>query len=308
MTVTIIFPASNKHVVVGSSPKKHSKPDLSLKLDKISVVVQVKNDSLKEEIKKSIYNSSKDSEFFKSIKVPGYKASVALKVGPGSVGISIVPKDKDASFLRLEWNPSALGLEGHNTFASLIGTVLPWGYAEILTLAKVTRADVALDCEGVAITDLEFLPKSPLKSNVYFGPHGETETIYLGSRKSPSFWRIYDKAKEQGLGPNKQITRLEKTVRLAQQFANLPSIKNPFLDLKVLDLSRKQWLAWLSDWQWRQFQDSCRLRGVNSALWSIPKSHRMAYRYSLGNATPAWWAPKLIWEEWPEAVSALIPG
>ncbi len=136
---------------------------------------------------------------------------------------------------------------------------------------------------------------------------GRTETIYLGSRKSPKQWRVYDKRREiaanGGHPPAHELTRVERVIRTGVPLKNLAGLKNPFLDIAACDLSAACPLV--PPHVWRMFQDSCRYRGLNSALAPLPKAERQKYRQALSAAKHPWWKPELFWEQWQPAIDAV---
>lgn len=78
-----------------------------------------------------------------------------------------------------------------------------------LRVDHVSRCDVALDYEGVAIGDYAF-SRPRVKGQYWTGGDG-VESLYLGSRASERFVRVYDKARE--LKVEGTMTRVEAVGR-----------------------------------------------------------------------------------------------
>lgn len=95
-----------------------------------------------------------------------------------------IPVDDTA---RIEWNPN----KATDRVRLLVS---------MFEKSRVTRADVALDYSGIRPGDFVWR-RARVKSAVHLGrgAGGAVETVYLGSRVSPRFVRIYDKALELGV-------------------------------------------------------------------------------------------------------------
>ncbi len=80
-------------------------------------------------------------------------------------------------------------------------------------------------------------------------------------------------------------------------------VHNPFLGIAACDLSAA--CPPVPPHVWRMFQDSCRYRGLNSALAQLPKAERQKYRQALSAAKQPWWEPEQFWEQWQPAIDAV---
>lgn len=93
------------------------------------------------------------------------------------------------SKLRIEFNPSKLKLAEISLLLQLIGL-------RRLQSSNISRIDVAIDY-GRKLNPLAFFDKFIRKHSVYWGKDSGAQSVYLGSKKSDKFIRIYDKRLEQ---------------------------------------------------------------------------------------------------------------
>lgn len=98
--------------------------------------------------------------------------------------------------LRIEFNPN-----------KVTSRVLTW-LRKYMIVEKVTRADVAIDYSGLSIEDCLFR-RPRVKPQLHYMPEFRgLQGLYLGSRASDRFVRVYDKAAELGLS-QVNVTRVE---------------------------------------------------------------------------------------------------
>ena len=93
------------------------------------------------------------------------------------------------SKLRIEFNPSSLKLNEICLLLQMLGK-------RRLISCNVSRIDVAIDY-GREVNPLAFCDKYVRKHSVYWGKDTGAQSVYLGSKKSDKFTRIYDKSLEQ---------------------------------------------------------------------------------------------------------------
>lgn len=90
--------------------------------------------------------------------------------------------------LRYEFNPN------RKTYEKLHTKVL-----RMMKDAHFTRIDVAFDIFDVDMSNWKWIDNQSRRFTVYYGPHGEVETWYVGGKDSEIRIRIYNKALEQGI-------------------------------------------------------------------------------------------------------------
>jgi len=101
-----------------------------------------------------------------------------------------------------------------------------------LCAVGITRLDFCIDV-NIDLSEFSIISSEPKKQTLYLDRSGKLETLYLGSRSSPVMYRIYNKAKEQGLSG---VTwwRVEIQYRFNSEFNYL--MINPFSDLRIFKL------------------------------------------------------------------------
>lgn len=100
---------------------------------------------------------------------------------------------KDLPDVRIDFNPNSVAKENKPELHSII---------DALARPRLSRLDVAIDYYGRDMATVEWREKRVRSREMIMSPKGRLETLYIGSRKSNSFLRIYDKAKEQGENAN----------------------------------------------------------------------------------------------------------
>ena len=302
----------------GDSPA----PKVTLSLDKLALTLKSKDGSGVAALVSSLSEAAAGpSNMVKNLfyvnPAPGSsdyaaRAWLAVYVGITSHRILIEtgPKKSKLSDVRVEFNPSALGPIGVTRLKHWLRDYCPpWvHWNRVVTHAKATRVDVAVDVEGVRIDTLNLASKRHGEC-ITFTSKGRLETIYFGTDTKPHRRPVvYDKRREikkrLGVDPGMEITRFE--VRLYSNFsalAEIQGVKNP---LKVFEVSSVATSPGLdTDWKYRCFLDSVRFRGAHAALAMLPKHQRHAYKARLFPTPPIWWEPTTIWSKWPSVVGAL---
>jgi hypothetical protein len=180
-------------------------------------------------------------------------------------------------------------------------------FAELLAEAKVTRADIALDIEGIRPDDcLWDLQKAIYRETITKA--GELGTLYFGNRHARKrLLRIYDKGAEMGK-PELKLTRIEREYKSNKlRLSELSKLPNVFSTLKCYDVYAA--LAGLDVLgvppMYRRFlHDSCCCRGLRFALRQLESLKlRKAIEQAIHSSVPAFWDAKAIWSEWPAAVA-----
>jgi hypothetical protein len=148
---------------------------------------------------------------------------------------------KDSRQLALHLQVSRLPGINIGALAEPIATIMPGGLGAFMSQAHISEIDVAVDVNGIGITDLilnhahaqQWHKVGKFKSGV--------QTIYFGSNNSKSRWRIYDRtAHLNGKGYPKlaKSVRFEKHMRGPMSFAEFGALNNQLSDLSVLEVQK----------------------------------------------------------------------
>jgi DNA relaxase NicK len=132
----------------------------------------------------------------------------------------------DTLFASVQWggNPGTyVSSTGSNApaFAAFLRSLYP--------VHRVSRADIAIDYDGPGTFDYldaklrehakEYNLRTSLSGDWIDGQHGRT--LYLGSRSSPTFLRLYEKGKQLQLDDRPDWTRLELEVKPSNPLSKL---------------------------------------------------------------------------------------
>ncbi|MGB9660581.1 MAG: hypothetical protein ACPL5F_01005 [Moorellaceae bacterium] len=134
-----------------------------------------------------------------------YRYSMKLE----SVYMQISERDaKNIKEGRVEFNPNKCDLEFVTDFIR-----------EYMKDKEITRLDIAIDYEGVDISNYLIWTERRVSSSWNYGK--KLESVYIGSRSSERFYRIYDKRlevlEEEGRDIGIDIMRCEGVVRRIEQ-------------------------------------------------------------------------------------------
>lgn len=198
---------------------------LSLKLDRITILMDPPNEVEKNKIISAVNNYLPTFEGFSNTsKKNGYKYSGKLKLNSSKSQpfIQLISKDQSKPFFRMELNPTKIGQSGFMELHAALTTLMDSGLHYLHLHARISRLDIAIDIPeeslGININDFHFLPYEGL-SRRDFSVGGRLETIYLGTPKGNQ-WRLYRKDKEQ----LKKKRKIPPTIRLERVLKN-PSLK-----------------------------------------------------------------------------------
>lgn len=302
------------------------------KIDKLSLTYSGIPPSEYEAVLAQFFSWESDKELLKNAGNFGkqnYKNRFELTY-PGNgekILIELNPKKSSTSFMRLEFNPAKLGLEGMEFLRLRIESILcnnyPW--QDIAAKGRVTRIDIAVDIIGT-YADIDSLqameaPQAtkaiPGKKWGFYASSGETETIYLGVKGKGKLAPIilYNKAQQltdtnsppmYGNCPHIRV-EVRKTPQCS--ITSLLSMKNPLLDVSIID-SFQPVTPPETPHAWRFFLDCCHLRGKEHALSLLPSEElREAYAKALKTAEHKLWRPEKLWEKWSIVMerSGLLP-
>lgn len=223
--------------------------------------------------------------------------AILLQFGP--------KKNPTAAFCRIEFNPSKVTNAQLAALRKFLFNDLSIDLPGALAAAWITRLDICCDVSGVTMEEFHATAARKRFTMMGFGTDGRIETAYLG-KMSGAQVKIYDKAKEAGL--DEAVTRIEVSLKKRLMFKELTSVKNPFLNVLLYDLS---FASDSADNDFHScFRDSCRQRGIKNALKRLNTGNRKALSKLVKGTKAAWWAPEIAWpERWQCAVetAGLLP-
>lgn len=238
--------------------------------------------------------------------------------------IHIRPKT-EGNYMRVKWNPSKLSSTFIREYMDLL---LPKGFNRLMTQGKPTTYHEALDvcfCRlgewGWRFPKIQVSSLEKIHSSEEF-KSGDLETIYLGSRKSPRCFCIYNKRqhlKKKGSkftdkhGVTKpepdlehEMVRVECRYKLGPKNLTLKQVKelpDAFQQLEVLHSlpENVSGLKPLPMMIWKQFTHNYRYIGFQQAWLLLTKEYQNKFKPILKKYTATWWDP----DSKPERVKAI---
>jgi len=302
-------PPSNK-LVFGTSFKGPG-PALNMYLDRLTFTCNPQDDYERKHICGVLMDAKKDGfaswvQYGSSNKTHKINVHLHTKTG-GSYLFQADPKKSSDPFLRCDGNPAKCGPAGIAELKLCTEPMFKHGWSTVLTKARITRYDVALDITGIHIDDLVIAPTSCVKSFVVLSQAGKIQTVCYGSTQSRAIYRIYDKAQQlkdtTGLILPGPLTRLERSIRTGIGFSKLPLVDNPFSKLLVTDLSFGA--DGLPPGLLPLFKIASRSMGTSACLALLPKHYRKAIRDAMKAHACYWWNPTKIWAAWDQQLTDL---
>lgn len=298
-------------------------------IDRISLTYPVSDPAIRKVIRKHLkeWAKAQDPMISHWAKTPKwgsskYAHSFAINCKPGTkLLVQLAKEGTNAGFLRVEFNPSALGPLGVQSFRDLIPdlTCNAFTYNDLALGCRVTRIDVAVDLVNIEPEDLLIKASKPGVKMAYFGLSGDLETSYLNVTKKGSKLYVYDrktllkKQQQEGQGKGSpygeaEYTRVEVRLTPEKPITKLASMHNPLTKLDLIDIEAP--VPPESEHHWRLFQDSCRYRGLENALDLLPTGTREAYLAAVQAAQGQVWRPNTLWGHWSDALlkSAVMAG
>jgi len=300
----------------------------SLKIDKIAMVFDIPPKRRKEIVEKleaSVFSLKYPLKVGKAIKMGIYLHAykITLPDSPETLNLSLSPKKQANAqrYGRIEFNPHRLGKDGiaamFGALESHIGKEL--SLKSLQKTAKVTIIDVTLDIQNIHMNDLLLDKSDSHKTHAYFSASGRMETFYAGIRINQKNGDIllYNKGKEvkeKSLKPNFKpgpykdlpldipFTRLEVTKRPNLTLGALAGMENPFTKLNLYFVRDVKGPEGSRQWTW--FVDSCRIRGIEGALKTLPEPLKAEYLKALQAQPEQLYRPDTIWKSWAKSLKA----
>lgn len=236
--------------------------------------------------------------------------------------IQLQPGNEDHAFLRFELNPAVVGQDGCLAFKDMLKRILGKTARKILSGAKITLLDIAVDVHGIPINALLLFSNKGGDSLVW-GRHFDgkrldrlhIQTVQIGSKKSCKSSTIYDKRAERDgkgkmHGNNQECVRVEGRLRptvmvegkrrhglYLNELSHLP---NPFVGINIaiyLPTGNK-------DWVFDLFLDATQQIGAQAALAKVSRAKRSTYRAHLKAGAVDWWHPDKVITDVPATLKA----
>jgi hypothetical protein len=280
---------------------------VSISIDKISMTYSFAD---RNRLAMSAYAIDHLLSYVDSGKLPGatisdsrfhqYEVVVAPYAGntgdwPSTIHILLGAKgDSKRADIRIECNPSKLGVDGIRFLKELIDSIMPPDADPFFDAGIVTRIDIAIDYWSVELDDLVIRDRGMRKHGIYSGGRGEVQTLYYGTPKA-NRTIVYRKT----LGDGAEWCRFEKHRKKRDTLASLASLANPFSRLQVIhkDSIRPILTGIHAD----MFMDSIRVRGLTHALKMLdPRMARAIDRALKLSKNACLKSTDEIWEQWPD--------
>lgn len=208
--------------------------------------------------------------------------------------------------LRFEYNPSYMSEAGEDYIDGIIQGLFGVPFYSLLHYARFTRLDVCRDVQGRNIMNMLIGVKWSKTSQSYvatqnsFAGNGQLQSITFG-KGTGNQTIAYDKATELN-DVTKELTRVEVHHKCSRTLAELYKVPNLFERVQVYSLDCKG-LA-IDKGYWKNFQDACRLRGVNNAIRNQPVAKRAPFKKALSKKAEPWW--DITDGEWPKLMAEAI--
>ncbi|KKC32653.1 hypothetical protein [Devosia psychrophila] len=290
------------------SPSSVSQPKLITAsnpfIDKLTLIVKphTKGDALA--MHKGICSAFDQPEFQTAkTNTMGFQVSKWLNISgfeQDSPRFSYRFSGNEAVRLRLEFNPTHLGASGLTELKSWVGTMMEgWEYA--LKNGHLTRVDIAIDVQGVTMSDFLTFPTN-LSWMREFGRGSNLETLTFGTGKTNRSI-IYDKGNERVAKGH--IWNDPPTVRIERRMNKLNGLPisalydmdDPFPAVTIS--TRCGPPPGVEQRKWDMFMDSCQVRGVQGALMLLEAgTARPKYKKQLAANPPGWWSLSSNWSGW----------
>jgi hypothetical protein len=217
-------------------------------------------------------------------------------------------KYPEAADFCIEWNPNDQGIDGNRQLWTILEELLAVEYEYFLAYATVSRLDLAVDVSPLTPDAIWVEAEGLHRGDIRTGRGGRIETYYLGSRESNRYFCIYNRNPDDGqkISSDKLITRIETRLETNCTLAELGDRnENPFSRLTIAHAFETE--SGDIPWQYRQFIDSIRVRGLQGALRLIPR-YEIRRRYKSwiqDNLRTEWFNPDEVFAGYREALDIL---
>lgn len=235
------------------------------------------------------------------------------------VKIEANPHNPSNAYLRLEYSPEKIGIEGATTLAATLAGCLGSNYREYFYQGTATRLDVTFDLRRIPLRDIWIIDRrTGFKSALIRGKTLDIETIYCGySTSQTKCYRqlcIYDKVKERQRAGRPSLTsthwvRFEYRYSkgdyiLAELYATL---SNPYSHFSIKRYAPIP--AHMDATQSRLLFDACRMHGEDNVLALTQETDRERIRLAIEAFPRARFFDRrlAIWLQLRERIHELLP-
>jgi hypothetical protein len=292
---------------------------ISLKIDNLAFTVGV-DDDCKEGITSQILDGINDSDPIfipvpKKKRIPGYRFTYQFELDDSQNSyckISIGPNNDSYAFFRFEFNPSKVGRNGYEKLNDVLTYLLDTSSVDHLSMATITRLDIAIDIQGRRPSELIIFAGGFGKFGTVNNNHSsEIETNYFGHSEGNRQFCVYDKQVEQREKYGIQIpptTRFEVKLRRRMHPIELRSLRSKFNVIRIIDghgLPDPTQLSMTANF----LLSHVRLYGTGATLRVIdsPSQRRQWRRRLLDLGEAEWWDHDAIWNNnWPDAINPIL--
>lgn len=275
-------------------------------IDKVTLVLTPKLPKDTAELH-GIYNQiTGDPDFFQSAgkAVGGYNIAkmIALSDSAERVRLDYAYAEGKAKNIRLEFNPSKIGIDGLQSLHGTLSMMINGGLSRFIRDANISRLDIAVDISGLRMSKILFVQDSSA-SVFQWKSNGKLQTYQHGKVKG-NFTQVYNKSAQlaaKGMPqPGLRTVRVERRMKgLKKKLMALAELPNPFKGMFLYsEMPGCPPGEVKQDYIWQLFKDSVEKRGLELALALLPKNKRTMYRKHFADSKPAWWDPDTIWKDW----------
>lgn len=124
-----------------------------------------------------------------------YEYRYLLHVAGGEIDIFSSPQKEGRNFLKIEYSPNKIGIEGGEALASFLLYLIGDNFREAFYSATPSRLHIAFDIKRVLLSELWIEDGQEKPSSIIRGPTERIETIYLGYNTKRQLC-VYDKRKQ----------------------------------------------------------------------------------------------------------------
>lgn len=249
-----------------------------------------------------------------------YRARYALTTPNGEiVKIEVNPHKASNAYMRLEYSPEKIGIEGATTLAATLAGCLGLDYREYFYQGTATRLDATFDLRRIPLRDLWVIDgRAGFKSALIRGKTLNIETIYCGySTNQTKCYRqlcIYDKFKERQRA-GRQSSSSTHWVRFEYRYSKgdyklaelYATLTNPYVHFSIRRYAPIP--DHMDAAQSRLLFDACRLHGKANVLALTPEADREHIRQAIEAfpRAPFFDRRPAIWLQLRERIHELLP-
>ncbi len=278
-------------------------------IDKIVVVARVPKTEVVhyQGYRKAIHSVTAKNEFGVKwdgrVRRNGYKNSTRIIIGgdPKSNPLfQFDPYNKDQGYMRLEFNPNRIGVEGIYKLKTWLDYTSPHGWPAFREWGCVTRIDVNVDTP-VPIKEFFWDSRYSVTRERYCA-NGRLESIYLGKKDGgKNFTRIYDWNACHNQTALLPKTRIERNQKPNCGLEELAQMKNAFDGLRIFHAHIPPFEGILFG-QWQLYLDHLFKVGLSNSLYVFEESKRKAVKEYVRSFKSLNLDFEASWEAWPQVV------